>query len=589
MTESTPGVSAPLSKPRFAAVDFETFYDSARKYSLRNLSPYAYTNDPLFDPYMVSIVTDEGEEYVGSPEQYDWRKLEGFELCMHNAAFDGMVLNRLIELRKAPEFKRELVDTAVMCAYLRYPRALAKAVYAIYGVKLDKAIRSDMDGKRLFDADREGTGEALRKYALDDSRWCIRLYKDFGPQFPDDERLAAKLNREAGWYGVHVDRDAVAKGLAKLKAITARAEENMPWVADGEKPLSTGAFAKHARHSGIAEVPGSLKRDSPSMVAWVAEHGDTHPFIQARLEYASASPHIARLEAMTNLMDGNDLLRFDLLQCGTHTGRVTAGREEGEESGGKFNPLNIPKKPVFGVAMREMLTARPGHKFLIYDYAQIEARVVQWLAGNTKFLKLLETEPDPYQAYAKLVGWYDGDNLKRDDPGMRQLAKSCVAEETLIRTRRGYKRVDRIEATDEVWDGTEWVNHTGLVCNGRRDDCVSVNNERFTPDHELFIDETSKLRADELSAGGGAPALAWRESSIPVSGWHDLWQLTRAIADSLAAEALVLFRMRMSKLRNHLLSLLTQHPKRGDDTVRKVRAPNSAGTLRGAAVGEETR
>jgi len=169
----------------------------------------------------------------------------------------------------------------------------------------------------------------------------------------------------------------------------------MPWVTEeGEKPGSTHALRRYARKAGMDDVPASLKKDDPAMVAWVDKHKDTHPFIGARLNHASATPHYARLMSMNRLLDDEGVIRFDVLYHGCNTGRVSASssRKAGTEStSSRFNPLNIPRKPVFGVDIRGMLVPRPGYKFLIYDYAQVEARLVQWLAGATDFLETIST------------------------------------------------------------------------------------------------------------------------------------------------------------------------------------------------------
>jgi hypothetical protein len=61
---------------------------------------------------------------------------------------------------------------------------------------------------------------------------------------------------------------------------------------------------------------------------------------------------------------------------------------------------------------------------MIYDYGQIEARVVQWLAGNTEFLTRAAKE-NVYQVLAKMLGWYPQEkfSLKDEDKKCYALAK----------------------------------------------------------------------------------------------------------------------------------------------------------------------
>lgn len=323
-SEDAPAAQCTSMKGSVVAVDYETFYDSAAKYSLRNMDPYSYVHDPRFDAYLVSIVSDLGEEYVGNPRGFDWASISGKQWLAHNAAFDGMVTNRLVELGIIPDVKREWLDTADLVSYLCVPRSLKDACRELLGLEISKKARSDMDGKKEADLTALQRHDLLN-YAADDSRLCLRLWQEYGAQWPEIERKVSKANREAGWLGVHCDRAGIMDGLRTLKAIQAEAARGLPWYnpslpltdKNNRKPGSRPAFLMHAISLGLP-VPTSIKKDDPGMLAWVAKYGKDHPFIQARLTYASVTPHIARLESMLELMDKNDVLRFSGLYFGAH-------------------------------------------------------------------------------------------------------------------------------------------------------------------------------------------------------------------------------------------------------------------------------
>jgi hypothetical protein len=169
---------------------------------------------------------------------------------------------------------------------------------------------------------------------------------------------------------------------------------------------------------------------------WLQKYGDD-PVVKARLEVASFGSHISRLEAMLARMDDSDILHFESLYVGTHTGRSsgsTSGNDE-DTSDAKFNMYNIPKGNksgpekglTHGVDLRGTITPRPGHAFIINDYSQVEPRITHWLAGNTAFLQLAVKE-DIYQAAAKVMGWYPMDkfDLKEDDNQLRQVSKQTT-------------------------------------------------------------------------------------------------------------------------------------------------------------------
>ena len=55
------------------ALDFETYYD--RDCSIKKLGPLGYFSHHSFDAYMVSVVGDDGLEWVGHPKDFDWQLL----------------------------------------------------------------------------------------------------------------------------------------------------------------------------------------------------------------------------------------------------------------------------------------------------------------------------------------------------------------------------------------------------------------------------------------------------------------------------------------------------------------------------------
>lgn len=564
----------------YCACDFETFYDSKNGYGLKQMTPYEYVNDPRFDAYMVAIYGNDKNgnhvEYVGFPEEFDWSQLDGVTLVAHNASFDGLVYNRLIELGKINARRSDWVCTADLAAFLRVPRNLKGAAFQLLGVTMSKAVRASMDGVK-YREQTAATQASWREYAGLDAELCFKIWEQFGPQWPEQERLISQYNRMAGWRGVAVDKAALDAGEQKLFEVLRDAEKLLPWVAQGEKAGSAPALRRYARELGITDVPASLKKDDPAMVAWVDANKDKYPFIKARLTHASCTPHYARLRSMKRLLDDNDVIRFDLLAHGTNTGRVAASSEakSGVESmSGKFNPLNIPKKPVFGVDIRGMLVPRAGYKFMIYDYASVESRIVQWYAGNTAFLELARRE-NIYQATAKILGWYpmEGTGLKKENPDLYALSKACLSGETLVLTDSGYKRIVEVLIDDKVWDGQEWVTHEGVVCHGERNDISEVNSERFTMDHKIYSATGSRPAC--LAFREGDAEMAWRYANSASSDWDDLRKLAYAVIYNLAKDfwqtVRSCLRVRMSTLRAGRVPPLAQ-PREGDfDAVQLVR------------------
>ncbi len=64
----------------------------------------------------------------------------------------------------------------------------------------------------------------------------------------------------------------------------------------------------------------------------------------------------------------------------------------------------------------------------------------------------------------------------------------CLAAGTEVLTERGWVRITAVLPHDRVWDGVEWVNHSGLTYQGEKATIV-LNGVRMTPDHNVLTEE----------------------------------------------------------------------------------------------------
>lgn len=106
------------------------------------------------------------------------------------------------------------------------------------------------------------------------------------------------------------------------------------------------------------------------------------------------------------------------------------------------NCQNLPKEPMYFapdwsitrtktdqfVEMRSKFTAAPGKKLIIADYAQIEARVLPWLAKDKETIDLVRSGLSVYDVHALQSGMWDGKggSLKKVNKTLYALAKARV-------------------------------------------------------------------------------------------------------------------------------------------------------------------
>lgn len=425
------------------AFDFETYYDKDR--GIKQLGSEAYFGSLSLDEiYLVSIAGDNGFEFVGHPKDLDWSFLKGSRGLAHNAGFDLCGIRRLRQLGVAIPEPAEVQDTADLAAYLGYPRALKGAAHAVLGVEVDKGIRDrDMKGKQWRDMSPE-LQKAVSDYALDDARLTLRLWEKLGVSWPTNEREISTLSRDWAAFGIAADTTAMDKAIANLKQTVFDSERKLPWVLDGKPPLSPKALGVACREAGILP-PSSLAIDSEDCDLWMEQHGDQFPWVSAMRDWRRCNAIIKKLEAM-KVRTHSGRLRYDI----KYWGAGMTGRWSGA---GGVNVQNLSGKNLYGVNMREMLVAAPGHVLIAADLAQIEPRVACWLAGETEALEQMAAGVSPYTVYARQAMGLGADEEWAKSDARYKIAKMSVLGASYCAGHHRFMELMRSSGMEDILSG----------------------------------------------------------------------------------------------------------------------------------------
>ncbi len=434
------------------SVDFETFY--SKEYSIRDLGNYGYCHHPDFDAYLVSVfgydLAGNKIAYVGHPSKFNWHSIADLVWVSHNKGFDCAVYSRLCEDNAAvyPAFNGQWVCSANLAVYLGAPRNLGGAALHLLGRKLDKTIRdTTMKGKRWGEFDA-ATQDAIMNYALEDAINSYLIWAYYADQWPESERLVSEATYRMGERGIGVNVDAIDQSIKALGTAMFAAELQIPWRHD-HPLLSVKQFALACRALNIIP-PKSLAMDDEDTDFWFDNFADRAPFAQAMRTWRRANTLKKKLVAMRSRLMENGRMAFSLLYGGAHTMRWSGA--------GGFNMQNLSRASQFltkggvlemngpvhraiakrlaagetveeleyEINMRGNLVAPEGRKFAIADYAQIEARITPWFAGDAESLALCEKGMSIYEVHARrFMGWTGG-KLKHEDPALYLLAKARV-------------------------------------------------------------------------------------------------------------------------------------------------------------------
>ena len=435
----------------FAAVDFETFYRSERSAersgreacSVDLLGNWAYCRHPDWHAYLVSIFAPiVGVNYAGPLEGAPWSAIAGLLWISHNRNFDRHVYERLVELGVAPAPAwREWHDTADLAVYVNLPRSLSQAIAAAYPLRLDKAARSEMDG-RTWSELSEDEQKRMLAYAEEDAVACWLLWADHAESWPEHERLVSLHTGEIEFRGIPVERSAIERDLEVLETAKWQARREIPWCNDEDEdgqPVALGsrkALEQECIRRGVPP-PRTTAQKSKEFLEWVDRYGASVPAVMGLNRYRRIDRTVAIYRNLLTRIRPDGRAALGLKYGGAERTLRWSGA-------GRFNLQNLIKVPLCFdthcawvepnsvttaanvVDLRARFVASPGRKLIIADLSQIEPRILNWIVGNDDFLGMCSKGMSPYEAHARASMGWTGGNLKKEDPRLYALAKARV-------------------------------------------------------------------------------------------------------------------------------------------------------------------
>ena len=345
--------------------------------------------------------------------------MAGHTWVSHNEGFDQLFWMRLVAEKKIPDAgPTAWWCSASMAAFLQAPRSLAGAAEQLLGVKVDKAQRDEMKGVRWSDLNAIGQ-QGLIEYAQKDADVCLKLWVTHSEKWPEAERRLAHETVLMGWKGLPVDFPGVTEGVGTLQGRLEASAAGIPWVTAGKKPLSRKEFDAYCVAEGLP-VPDSMAKSDEDFAAWLEQYADDHPVVGHIREWRSVNMLLKKVETLHTRTDADHHFRYGLKYCGAqHTGRWSG------DAG--FNVQNLPRGEMFGVDLRTYFKAPEGYTFVITDLAQIEPRVLNYLAGNEAMMEALRDGWNVYEAGANSWGWnFTKGELKKENPAGYAMAKAMT-------------------------------------------------------------------------------------------------------------------------------------------------------------------
>lgn len=404
-----------------AAIDYESFYRRrpAPAVSIQAQGVAGYLRHPEFDAYLVSVVTEDGYEFVGHPSEFDFTSLADYRWLSHNKGFDQTLHEFLIEQGVVSDFMPEHWScTADLAAYHCIARSLNVVVNFLFGIEVDKTIRDWMNNKR-WDSLSPEEKDNVREYALEDSRHLPKIWRELAPTWPESEEEMSEITYRMKNRGLPVNDVKLDESIKMLNKVLFDTGEKLPWWAGDDPacknktPLSNNFLAAQCRKDGI-DVPESRAKGDPEAIQWTEKYGDDYGYVGNMQTWASCNVLVDKLHTVRDRLRirtdgyGKEVawMPYGLKYAGTHTQR--------DSGGDGFNVLNMNRDEVHGVDLRGHFEAPKGYKFLSADFSQIEPRVLAWLVEDEEFLERVRGGEDPYITFGLVTLGHEGEWTSHD-------------------------------------------------------------------------------------------------------------------------------------------------------------------------------
>ena len=357
--------------------------DMLERADVRNLPPLA---DPALAP-LASLLSDGAVSKTGHNLKYDWLVLRRAGVELAGVRFDTMIASFMID----PGKRSHALDALALEHFNVHLRSYQEVV-------------GKGRAERSF---AEVVVQDAADYCCADSDYSLRLRARFEPTLAD-HRLEALFRDveipligvlvDMEWEGIGIDAAHFARVTTEMRGELAQLERAIHREAGLDFNLNSTPQLRHVLFEKL-QLPVLKKgKTGPSTDADVLEElaAMGHAVPRLLLEYREVSKllttYLETLPQQVNPETGRIHTSFN--QIGAATGRLSSPDP---------NLQNIPVRSARGEAIRRGFVPRPGHRFIVADYSQIELRLLAHLSGDPAFVEAFLAGGDIHRQTAAVI------------------------------------------------------------------------------------------------------------------------------------------------------------------------------------------
>lgn len=385
-------------------LDFETYY--AKDFSLTKLTTEEYIRDERFEVIGVAVKENDNETrwFSGSYGEvsdflhtYDWANSA---LLAHNTSFDGAILSWNFGIKP-----KALLDTLCMARALHGVDAGGSLATLVERYNLGRKGTEVLDalGKRRTDFEKKDLDQ-YGEYCKNDVELTWALFNRLlEAGFPEKELKVIDITLRMFTEPVlELDLLSLEQHLEDTKNKKEKLLEAC--VADKDTLMSNDKFADILKSLGVD--PPTKTSAKTGKEAWAFAKTDegfkelvSFPDIRVQALVAARLGNKSTLEE-TRTQRFIDIAKRGKLPVPIKYYAAHTGRWGGED---KINLQNLPSRGQNGGKLKRAIVPPEGYVVIDCDSAQIEARIVAWIAGQTDLVEAFEKGEDVYKIMASAI------------------------------------------------------------------------------------------------------------------------------------------------------------------------------------------
>lgn len=385
-------------------IDFETYYD--KDYSLSKITTEEYIRSNQFEAIGVGVKVNDGETEWASGTHEELRqwlqksfKWQDSFVLAHNTLFDGAILYWRFGV-----MPRGWLDTLCMGRALHGVEVggSLKALAERYGLGEKGTEVLNAIGKRRLnfsDADLSRYGD----YCINDVNLTYKLFNKMMRKFPKQELKVIDLTLRMFIEPIlELDTQLLEE---HLRETVARKEKLLlECAADRADLMSNNRFAELLWANGV-EPPMKVSPATGEQTFAFAKNDEAfkalvdHPNEQVQALVAARLGNKSTLEETRTQrfieIASRGPLPVPIRYYAAHTGRF--GGDD------KINMQNLPSRGANANKLKKAIVAPAGYTIIDADSAQIEARVLAWLAEQDDLVESFAKQEDVYKKMASAI------------------------------------------------------------------------------------------------------------------------------------------------------------------------------------------